>query len=394
MKALKGEGEGIYFFCRRRLANFISAKKIILHKGIGNTEISVSINKFRGSTQVLTTIMKRILLAVLSCVCISLSAQKNFLEYIRVYPIGEDPNIRMISTYRPEEKILFEANPTVRYSFYNNFLRDLANNFSHTQAWYLSAKPQLRVYDETSYPVKTPTYRLLLGTQHMYRLPNKKQKDNTENFFAFSLESGHYSNGQAASAFSEDFMDGSAQSDSVYNSINENTDLSKLLNRKNGNFSTNLTEIIINYRSYTTDKENIPLSGHSFNFGLVLYHNRFLGIADFGGYSLNDIKIYGKWRYLFSYEYIKVFKKGEGVRIQIKENVELIRGAMRQINPLRSESSFTLYPFIRSKALGFFASYIYGHDNYNYRLVDSGHQLCLGITWSQFPPFAMSNKLR
>lgn len=338
--------------------------------------------------------MKYVVFIQLTFFCLFLNGQKNFLEYVRVYPIGDDPNIRVISNYRPEEKILMEANPYVRYSFYNNFLKDLANNFKHTQAWYLSAKPQMRIYHESSYPVKTPSYRVLFGTQHLYRLNKGRLNGKKENFLAFSLESGHYSNGQAGSAFSEKFEDESKQSDSVYASINAKTDLSKLLNRKNGNFSTNLTELIVNYRIYELGAENMPLAGHSFNFGLVLYHNRFLGILDIGGYSLNDIKIYGKWRYLLTYEYMKILKKGEGIRVSFRENVEMIRSAHEQVNPLRSESVFTVFPFIHSKSLGFFVTYIYGHDNYNYRLVDSGHQVPVGITWSQFPPFAMSNRLR
>ena len=83
-----------------------------------------------------------------------------------------------------------------------------------------------------------------------------------------------------------------------------------------------------------------------------------------------------------------------GKRISIAENIELIQDAHPSVNPIRSDLRFTFYAWPRLPEFGFFASYQYGHDNYNFRFVDSGHQVALGITWSIFPPVAMrSNKL-
>ena len=310
------------------------------------------------------------------------TAQKDFNNFVRFYPIGDDPSISFKSSYVKEETILFDANPNVRFSFYNDFIKGLLNNDQHTQAWYVSFKSQIRMYVENSLPVKTPSYRVLIGTQHLFRLPGDK-------FFGFSLESGHYSNGQSGCAFSTLFQDESAECDSIYNLITPDTDLSKILNRKNGNFSTNLTELVLNYRINVLDDDFIPYKISSFRAGLMLYHDRFLGIADFGGYSDHDIKIYGRYRYLLGYEYSHVLKKGQGKRFSVSENIELIQGAHKHVNPLRSETTFSFYPFSKIKDFGFFISYVYGHDNYNYRFVDAGHQVGIGVTWSQFPPFAI-----
>ncbi|HKR06908.1 MAG TPA: hypothetical protein VJY62_19890 [Bacteroidia bacterium] len=333
---------------------------------------------------------KSLLLIFFSGICLTASGQKDFNLYTQVYPIGDDPNIRLMTSYRSEEKILFEANPTVRFSLYNTFIKGLMNNARHTQAWYISVRPQFRMYTDNSLPVRTPSYRVLLGTQHLFRLPNAKLTGRKEHFLGFSLESGHYSNGQDGCAFSEKFQDESTECDSIYNLINSETDLSSILNRRSGNFSTNLTELIINYRRYAIDDNNKPLKGYSIHLGMVLYHDKFLGIADFGGYSDNDIKIYGRWRYLAGVEYMHVFKKGEGTRISFKENLELIQGAHKHVKPFRSETIFTWYPFIKSKALGFFICYIYGHDNYNFRFIDSGQQACFGISWTQFQPVQLT----
>jgi hypothetical protein len=319
-------------------------------------------------------------------------AQTNFFQ---PYPMGEDPNIRYMTSYRPEETILFEANPTVRYSFYSNFIDGLMSDAKrHTQAWYVFVKPQLRMYIENSLPVKTPSYRVLIGTQHLFRLPNTMLKGRQVHFAGFSVESGHYSNGQSGNAFSEQFDDDSPQSDSIYNTITPDTDLSKLLNRKSGNFSTNLTEIQFQYRrSKITSTDNTPYETHSANLGLTLYHDRFLGVADFGGYTENDIRIYGRIRYQAGYEYTRTFRKGEGRRIVFRESLELIQGAHKHVNPVRNEVVVTFYPFKKSKAFGFCGSYIYGHDNYNFRFVDAGNQLTFGLTWTQFPPLQLSDRL-
>lgn len=330
-----------------------------------------------------------LVLFLLSSFC-STYGQIGFNDYAQFYPIGEDPNIRLMTSYRNEETILFEANPTVRFGFYNNFMKGLMNSDKHTQAWYAAFRPQLRMYTDNSNPVKTPSYRVLLGTQHLFRL---SKEEAIQHFVGFSLESGHYSNGQSGCAFSRDFEDETVACDSIYSLITSSTDLSGMLNRTNGNFATNLTELILNYRRYNLDDNNLPKKMHSVDLGLVLYHDKFLGFASFGGYSDDDIKIYGRWRFLVGYEYMRVLKEGAGLSFSFRQNIEVINGAHDEVNSIRSDSKFAVYPFEKSKTLGVFISYMYGHDNYNFRFVDSGHQGTFGFTWNQFPRFSLKKGL-
>ena len=329
--------------------------------------------------------MKKILVFPLLLCSLLVLGQKSFNDYAKFYPIGEDPNIRFLSSYSDKETMLFEANPVLRLSFYNNFVKGLMNGDDHTQAWYLSFRPHLRMYTDNSLPVKTPSYRILLGTQHLYQL-------NNFNYFGFSIESGHYSNGQAGCAFNEDFDDGSTECDNVYTTITDATNLSDILNRKSGNFSTNLTEIILNYRSYKLDDDDVPRQMYSGNLGYTLYHNRFLGIGDFGGFTDKDIKIYGRHRFLLGFEFMNVLEKHD-IRYSFKQNLEIINNSHNSVNPLRSETILTVYPFKKSKTMGIFITYINGHDNYNFRFVDSGSQFSIGLTWNQFPPFSFFREL-
>jgi len=321
--------------------------------------------------------------------CFSSLAQTDFRGFKEVYPIGDDANIGYKTSYVASETILFEANPNVKYSFYNN-LRATLLDPEKEYGWcaYIHFKPQLRMYTDNSLPVKMPSYRVFLGTQHLFKV---REHD----LFAISLESGHYSNGQSGSAFSADFKDGSKEGDSLYSLINADTDLSKILNRTSGNFSTNLTELIFNYRFNKLNENYIPYSTHSLKLGTVLYHDGFLGVLPFGGYSDNDIKLYGRWRFLCGYEYVHTFRKDDenkGIRLSLSENLEVIQGAHPSVNPVRSETTLTLFPTKKFPEFGFFVSYVGGHDNYNFRFVDSGSVFFAGITWTSFAGLADSRK--
>lgn len=325
-----------------------------------------------------------------------LFAQQADNHFLQFYPFAETPNIRYISSYRKDEKLLFEANPTVYYSFVNNFYKRLVNSTDDTTAFavYAHWEPHLRMYNESSKPVKTPSSRIYLGTQFLFKLKSPVNPAR-ENFVGFMVESGHYSNGQSRGAFSEAVADQTAANDSVYALITPETNLSKILNRNSGNFSTNLTKILIGFRTYTFDDDNRPRKMHAFQAGVTHYHDKFWGMLNFGGYTEQDIEIYGKWRYHLGYEYMRVFKSfcDKNWRISFSHNIEIIQGAHPWVNPYRSETILNVFPFQNAQAFGLTFSFIAGHDNYNYHFVDSVRQFTAGITWALFPPFTMRNKL-
>lgn len=312
------------------------------------------------------------------------------------FPIGEEPNIRWMSSYTPQESILFEANPTVRFSFFNNIADTLRKKEHHSETWYVAVRPKLRMYTDNSLPVKTPSYRVFFGTQHMFMLPGSQPDTGKLEFISFSMESGHYSNGQSGCAFSKDIQDETLACDSVYSLITPQSDLSDILNRETGNFSTNMTEVILDYRKYKIGTDNVPISMNAYKFGYTLFHDRFLFLGNFGGHSSQDIAIYGRHRLLAGYERMDIWKwkKETDFRISFKQTMEFIADPHEHVNPFRFESMITVYPIPASPAVGFLISYIYGHDNYNYRFVDSGHQVSFGVSWDQFPPFPLMRKNR
>ena len=319
----------------------------------------------------------------------ALSASAQFEKYSHVYPITQDPTVRWMSNYSPYETIRFEANPLIKFSFHNNFVKRLPDTTKlHSHAQYVDFRPQFRLYSENSQPIKTPSYRIFLGTQHMFRLRTKKI--NTVQFIGFALQSGHHSNGQSKCTFAEDENDSGVVCNGIYDQITDNSDLSAMLNRKNGNFSINLTELTVNYRFNTLDGQSYAKHAHSVSLGYVIYHKGIFGVADVDLVSDADLDLIGRHRINLGYDYgftFKIVKKSNvSQRIRAKQTLEVIFGAHPHINPIRSETSMIFYPASVVSALGLSFSYIYGHDNYNFRLVDSGHQFTAGITWDLFPP--------
>lgn len=313
------------------------------------------------------------------CICNAQNDQiqvdnNSFNDY---YPIAERPAFSYLSNMSSKESILFDAKPVVYYSIVNNILENIQDDSGKAgNAFYVTFQPHIRMYAENSKPVKTPSYRILFGWQHVI-------KTKSNNFFTGAIETGHYSNGQSGCAFLPGEEDETMPCSDFHATITDETNLSDLLNRSNGNFSTNTTKLSVNFRFNNLNKNDKPYKVHSFTASWELYHNRFIGLLDFGGYSDFDINIYGRNRFGFGYEYEHQWKPK--VRYAIEQKFELIQGAHPYVEPLRSETTFTVYPFNRD--IGIFMSYIYGHDNYNYRFVDSGNQFAIGVSWDWFKPF-------
>lgn len=300
----------------------------------------------------------------------------NYNLFSQLYPIRDNPTVGFRTSYNGKEFLMFDVHPVLSLSIYNNFKNQLKAGKFFSQGYCFNFRPQFRMYKEKSTPVKMPSYKVMIGLQHLYRISEK-------HLGSYSIESGHYSNGQSgATLLSDGSRDLSPQSDSAWAAITPQSNLSDLINRRDGDFSTNLSELMVNYRYIPTlDAFSRPQQVHSFTTGFVYYHNRMFGLLKFGGNTPAAFAIYGRWRFLFSYAYSYNWKSG--YRMTFSENMEVIQGAHPSVNPFRSVLQAT---FFLPQSIGFYVNYIYGHDDYNLRFVDSGHQFGVGLTWDIFPP--------
>jgi len=306
----------------------------------------------------------------------TLSGKSGFKEY---YPIHMNPSFGYMSNMNDYEETLFDAKPIVYYSFYNNMRFKMENAYGGPKfAVYALVQPHLRMYSEKSLPVKTPSYRILLGWQGLF-------KTERNNIFAYAIESGHYSNGQSGCSFGPGIADETPACDAVHATINDQSDLSALLNRSNGNFSGNLTKLTLNFRWNKFNGGPRLKNVHSILSSWEFLHQNMFGVYDRGGFTEFDKTIYPENTFAFEYKFIHTFTNKLRYTFGIK--TEIIQGAHPFVEPFRGEFNFTVYPFKFNKDFGLFVTYITGHDNYNYRFIDSGNQVNIGITWDWFSPF-------
>jgi hypothetical protein len=319
--------------------------------------------------------MKHTLLAFMFFLSGSLHSQ-SWRDFKAYYPIHIKPSIGYLSSMNDTESIVFDAKPVVYYSFWNNIRQRITDTLQKPgNTIYATFQPHIRMYDETSLPVKTPSYRVGLGWQHL------RERDNRD-FWIIGIETGHYSNGQSGCSFNRDFDDETPDCDAFLRTITSTSNLSALLNRDNGNFSTNWTKLSFNYRINTFRKDDRPRITHSLNASYELYHNNLLGVFDIGGFSRFDIGIYGKHRFHLGYELIHNYSSK--LRYSLEAKATYIATPHEFINPFRGELSFIWYP--GNLDFGVFTTLVTGHDNYNYRFVDSGNQIGFGVIWDWFAP--------
>jgi len=311
-------------------------------------------------------------------VFLSYGQSKSVNGFKDYYPISVRPDATVGIGNNKYEQILLEASPVVYYGFYND-LREALNRDTITSgdAIYLSVQPQFRIYNEESKPVKTPSYKVLIGWQRII-------KTDQNNFLTAAIESGHFSNGQSGSAFSPEFEDNSEESTTLYEEFTDDTDLAALLNRSSGNFSTNLTRLSFNYRVNTFNRLNVPQKIHSITVTYQLYHNKFMGFADFGGYNPEDIDIYGRHQIELGYEFTSHLKN---MRYTLSQEFNYMFGSHPSSVPHRSVTQAIIYPW--ENDLGFFTRFSFGRDNYNFRFLDNFPRLSFGITWDWFTPFVI-----
>lgn len=312
------------------------------------------------------------------------TASSGFKEY---YPIHVKPSLGYLSSMNDYETILFEAKPVVYYSFWNNMrsrmqdttYKENTSTYKPGNTIYALFQPQIRMYDETSLPVKTPSYRAALGWQFLKKRTN-------DDFYSIALETGHYSNGQSGCIFASGLIDETPECEAAHALITPETNLSELLNRKNGNFSTNWTKLAFNYRFNIFKDNGKPRMAHSLLASWEYYHNDMLGLIDIGGFSDFNLGIYGRNRFNLSYEFIHTYS-GK-VRYSVEFKTEYISNPHPFVAPLRGEITGILYP--GNLDFGIYLTYVNGHDNYNYRFVDSGNQFGIGIIWDWFAPLDRS----
>ena len=300
---------------------------------------------------------------------VALEAQKRnpFNSYL---PIMESSSISWRSPMNKNENIVFDLQPTLYYQFYNTYSNQEGLD---KQAVYANFKSHLRMYNENSLPVKTPSYKAFLGYQRSFSW--------SKNQLNIAIETGHYSNGQSRCAWDASVADGSEECQAAYRAINDDTDLADIYNRNSGNFSINLSQLIVQFVIPRVDETKLRDAAIAHRFTLTLGRNdeAFALLFDFSGKE-DDIQLVGD--NFINIETESFFSPNEKLDFSLKNELEYVNGVHASINPWRYTFSVNVFPL--EWVTAFYVAYTTGHDNYNYRIVDSGNQISVGVRWDLF----------
>lgn len=281
--------------------------------------------------------------------------------------IQEESKLQWLSPANEDEPIVFNAKPVVYYQLHNSY-EELLDSAAHSAAsLYLNFSSEFRMYSDRSTPLRTPSYRIFIGWQNSYTLGE-------QSLFTYLIETGHYSNGQAGCAWNNLAQDQTFPCTKVFRTINDDTDLSQLLNRTNGNFSTNLSKLGFRMEHKRKKPNSIYL-----NYDLIYtrYHAEFIGLIDYGGSGEQDVAIIGDGQINFGLSLSKaIFSSSDLV---LRQELAYLQNSHPSIDPWRYSAHLSFYPSNWYTAFTFF--FVQGHDNYNFRLVDSSTQFGVGLLW-------------
>lgn len=282
-------------------------------------------------------------------------------------PIMDLPFIDWSSPMNEDEPIIFNGSASIYYQFINSYYQ---GNKKTKQALYANFRTHIRMYQSQSLPVRTPSYKFILGYQRSFTFG--------VNNLHLALETGHYSNGQSFCAWDPSVKDGSEACRSIYNAITDDDNLAEMFNRNSGNFSTNLTKITASYIIPPMSKGLIERRTIAHRFGASFQVNHVDIVYLFNvDEKEGDVRIVGDQVYTVMME--SFLAPISNADISIINEIEYIKNAHPSINPWRYRLTLNIFPYDLYTA--FFIAFTSGHDNYNYRIVDSRNQISLGIRW-------------
>lgn len=150
--------------------------------------------------------------------------------------------------------------------------------------------------------------------------------------------------------------------------------MAAILNRNSGNFSINNSKVEIQYVLPQKNNQNGKLMLHKIGAYYNRNHTAFAMLLDYSN-GESDVQFVGKNEFAISYE--TFFETDLRFRWSLNHQFSYLTQQQKSINPLRYQATFSIYP--KDWVTGFYLSYVYGRDNYNYRIVDSRNQFALGI---------------
>jgi hypothetical protein len=307
-----------------------------------------------------------------------------------VLNLGGRPLIRPDGTYVfnhvPGSDLVFEGQIAPRIIIIDS-IADAAGRVLGGGAhwgWQVSATPmvRLRMFDETSSPVRTPSY-MPKGTIQIVRMRNvsrvpetdeaERYKGPVEMWLIDAIPFGHHSNGQNGCLFTEQSRnaEGECVSPAGVPAVT--------VNKLDGSFSTNYIEAALFYgRMHLTSREDAPEYATAWEWrtggGIQVNPRGFFG----GGIDDELAVIYGQTR---------AFVEGSAARRDLwrcgraegQLQLQYIHDAPAGVPPIKTQAEVSCLPR-RWGGTGLFVRFYHGQDYYNLGFDESITRVQIGFT--------------
>lgn len=304
--------------------------------------------------------------------------------------LGGRPVIRPDSTYFfnhvPRSDLVFEGQIAPRIIILDS-IADAAGRVLSGGAhwgWQLSTTPlvRLRMFDETSSPVRTPSY-MPKGNVQFVRMRNLSRADKddeaelykgpVEMWLIDAIPFGHHSNGQNGCLFTQQSRDAEDEC------VNVAGTSPLTINKTDGSFSTNYIELGIFYgRMHLTSRPDAPEYATDREWraggGVELNPRGFLG----GGIDDELIDLYGPTRlFVESMAARRDFLRCGRAEAQVR--LQYIHNTPAGIPAMKTMAEVSCLPR-RWGGTGLFVRFYRGQDYYNLGFAESISRLQFGFT--------------
>ena len=255
----------------------------------------------------------------------------------------------------------------------------------HSLAWYFTMLINLRMTQESSAPVRTPSYMPKLTVTYFnvkrreaVRFPNVAR---TVRLWAVPfVPYGHYSNGQDGCLFEDQTPVGEDCLDPAVIST------PRSVNRRDGSFSSHYMQLGVFYRRITLDRvigmgTAVPAKSYWSLGGQVRAYQPYYWLG--GGMSEELRDVYGPFRARVLWNRVSQHKGsvfGPG-QFRLEAWIESIHGAERALDPIRASFEIARTMDKRS-GWGLFGRVYRGQDDYNLGFMNDITVFQVGVTYS------------
>ena len=308
---------------------------------------------------------------------------------------GSRPLVRPDGTYAfnsvPNSNLVFEAQIAPRIIIIDSIgdaTRRLlqATNKTPVWGWQASATPmvKLRMFRETSNPVRTPSY-MPKGTVQIARMRNLSRADPKDDEDGFSrgpvemwladiIPFGHHSNGQNGCLFTSQVRDVNGDCVEIV------PPQPPAINKIDGSFSTNYVEATIHYGRLHLDSDEAPEGEYATRWEWRAGAGFQLNPKGYVGGSIDDelSAIYGPTRVIFEGMAARRGSWRCG-RLEADLRVQYIHDAPDGVPDATTQAEVACFP-ARWGGAGLFARFYHGQDYYNLGFAEGITRLQIGFT--------------